>query len=334
MFVRMSHKDIKVFIALCFLLMMFVKIFISREDNVSVGMLADLSGMMFLPTLYFIFYGIQVREKIITIIFIMFIMWLGFCYFYYSSIRQKENFDTLKLEYPALSSQNDQAISNGWTREQIRRYLGQRTKLALTQYTPQEVNQFLGRDENSIRKLIEEMQLQNDDSYVEIMKYNMSENRVKYILNISKYSGIAPSMLLISNDLLIYAEKIANEHKTVFDEFRDVIDIKSICVVLDLIVICYFLIFELIKIVRKLCFVYGLKLKIYWYKKSKLFRVMCLIDVIWILTILGLSLWLGAELWSDKFYFDKRAIINFLWTLFFPLFIIDLVFYCYKHFIK
>ena len=48
--------------------------------------------------------------------------------------------DTLKLEYPALSSQIDQAISNGWNREQIRRYLGQRTELALTQYTPQEIN--------------------------------------------------------------------------------------------------------------------------------------------------------------------------------------------------
>ncbi len=127
--------------------------------------------------------------------------------------------DTLKLEYPALSSQIDQAISNGWTREQIRRYLGRRTELALTQYTPQEINKMLGRDENSITQLMQEMKRQNDNSYVQIMKYDMSENKVRDILNTSEYSGIAPSILLTHPELLPEAEKLAGERRGVIGQF-------------------------------------------------------------------------------------------------------------------
>lgn len=333
MLIRIKYKVIKSFITLCFLLMMFVKIYITRKNNISASILAELAGIVFLPTLYFILYGIQARQKIFTTIFIVFMTWLVFYYYYYSVHRRGE-FDTLKLEYPALSSQIDNAISQGWDRTKLRQYLAERTKLALTQYTPQEVNQMLGRDENTIRKLVEEIQLQNDNSYVQIMKYDMSENRVKYILNIAKYSGIAPSVLLMSNDLLIRAERIVNENRTIFDKFIDIIDIKNFGIILDLIVLFYFIIFMLVKISLRLYLTYRSKLKIYWRKKSKIFRLVCLINIFWILTILGLTVWLGARLWSDKNYFNERAIINFSWTLFFPLFIVDLAVYCYQRFIK
>ena len=66
---------------------------------------------------------------------------------------------------------------------------------------------------------MQEMKRQKDDSYVKIMKYDMSENKVRDILNTAEYSGIAPSILLTHPELLPEAEKLAGERRSFLGYF-------------------------------------------------------------------------------------------------------------------
>ncbi len=131
-------------------------------------------------------------------------------------VTPQEPQDTLTLEYPALSQQINTALQQGWNRDDLRKFLAQRESIALLQYSHQEINQFLGRDENSVRNLVTAMQKQHDDAYVNIMKYDMSENKVRDILVTARESGIAPGVLLLNPDLLPEAEKLAGERRGFF----------------------------------------------------------------------------------------------------------------------
>ena len=84
--------------------------------------------------------------------------------------------DTLKLEYPAFANKIDEALQQGKDRNEIRKHLAMAENIALTQYNMQEVNKFLGRNDKSIMKTIDVMRAQEDNSYVEIMKYDMLES--------------------------------------------------------------------------------------------------------------------------------------------------------------
>ena len=84
------------------------------------------------------------------------------------------------------------------------------------QYSQEEVNKYLGRDFDSVRKTVEEMKRQEDNSYVQIMKYDMTEKQVRDILWTAHESGIAPGVLLMNPELLPSAEKIAGERRSFF----------------------------------------------------------------------------------------------------------------------
>ena len=126
--------------------------------------------------------------------------------------------DTLELEYPALATQIREALTKGWDRNTLRRFLAEREITALTQYSMDEVNQFLGRNENTRRELWTAMKHQRDDAYVQIMKYDMSEDRVRDILRTAELSKIAPGVLLLNPDVLPVAEKLAGERRGAFGQ--------------------------------------------------------------------------------------------------------------------
>ncbi len=128
-------------------------------------------------------------------------------------VPKEEPQDTLKLEYPALASQIDEAISQGWDRNKLRQYLAERESIALTQYSQQEINSFLGRNDENIEQFWKAMKKQNDDAYVKIMKYDMNEAKVRDILKTSQLSGIAPGVLFMNPEILQQAEELAGKRE-------------------------------------------------------------------------------------------------------------------------
>ena len=122
--------------------------------------------------------------------------------------------DTLKLEYPSLAGEIDRALTDGWSRDDLRRHLADCEGRALMFYGPQEVDAFLGRTDQTKRDLWDAMSAQRDDAYVRIMRDEMSEGKVRSLLHTAKSAGIAPGLLLRNHkdaQIMEAAERLAGK---------------------------------------------------------------------------------------------------------------------------
>ena len=73
--------------------------------------------------------------------------------------------DSLKLEYPVFADKIDEALQQGKDRNEIRKHLALAEGIALTQYSQKEINNFLGRNDKSIAKVIDAIEQQKENSY-------------------------------------------------------------------------------------------------------------------------------------------------------------------------
>ena len=106
--------------------------------------------------------------------------------------------DNLILEYPNLGDKIFTALQEGKDRKEIRKRLMRAEAIALMQYSPDEVNKFLGRTNESIVKFIDALHRDNDNFFVELMRDDMPEAQVREILRMSKDMRVAPELLFLS----------------------------------------------------------------------------------------------------------------------------------------
>ena len=122
--------------------------------------------------------------------------------------------DTLLLQYPALADKINTALQNGVNRDVLRERLAQCESLALTQYNPSEINNYLGRTEKTQNAFYDAMKEQKDNSYVEIMRHKMPEGKVRDVVRTAALSGFDPGVLLMRPEILSIAEEIAGERRS------------------------------------------------------------------------------------------------------------------------
>ena len=66
--------------------------------------------------------------------------------------------ETLSLEYPRYAEQIKKVLRNGYDRTQLRKELMQAEFASSMQYSPNEINEFLGRTPEAMAQFIEAMQ--------------------------------------------------------------------------------------------------------------------------------------------------------------------------------
>ncbi|MBQ6738490.1 MAG: hypothetical protein IJP41_08575, partial [Synergistaceae bacterium] len=127
--------------------------------------------------------------------------------------------DSLKLEYPVFADKIDEALQQGKDRNEIRKHLALAEGIALTQYSQKEINNFLGRNDKSIAKVIDAIEQQKENSYVEMMKYDMPESKVRYICQTAKKTGFDPGVLLLYPEINKVAEEMAGQDRGILGTY-------------------------------------------------------------------------------------------------------------------
>ena len=113
---------------------------------------------------------------------------------------EPEKPDILKLEFPAMARQIDDARVNGKDDAYIRKELARRESEAALYYPQAEINNYLGRTKQTNDQLFDAVKDEKYQPYIDIMRHKLQKEKVIDIVNTANYSGFAPSFLLVNHD--------------------------------------------------------------------------------------------------------------------------------------